>query len=213
MIIGPADALPSLQERLESGVDVRGFPDADALLALDHIVTHRPRIIAIEQDFSSSSRGVALVNRIKDDPALAECEVRIVAHDSDFSRVAAVATRPPHGAAAVGAAMVLDQRGTRRAPRIRILDGVEVLVDGNAAFLVDLSVVGVQVLSTTVLKPNQRVRVALSDGKGVIRCSGSVAWASFEMPRDLPTRYRAGIDLLNADAEALSTFGERHKRG
>ena len=213
MIIGPADALPNLQERLESGVDVRGFPDADALLALDHIVTHRPRIIAIEQDFSSSSRGVALVNRIKDDPALAECEVRIVAHDSDFSRVAAVATRPPHGAAAVGAARVLDQRGTRRAPRIRILDGVEVLVDGNTAFLVDLSVVGVQVLSTTVLKPNQRVRVALSDGKGVIRCSGAVAWASFEMPRDLPTRYRAGIDLLNADAEALSTFGERHKRG
>ncbi len=213
VIIGPAGALPGLKERLESGADVHGFPDADALLALDHIVTHRPRIIAIEQDFSASSRGVALVNRIKDDPTLAECEVRIVSHDSEFSRVAAGAKRPLPGAAAGEPALALDQRGTRRAPRVRILDGVEVLVDGNTALLVDLSVVGVQVLSKTVLKPNQRVRVALSDGKGVIRCSGAVAWASFEMPRDLPPRYRAGIDLLNADAEALSTFGERHKRG
>ncbi len=38
----------------------------------------------------------------------------------------------------------LDQKGTRRAPRVRIKDGVEVAVDGNPASLIDLSTVGAQ---------------------------------------------------------------------
>lgn len=215
VIIGPADALPSLLDRLESGAEMHSFSDADALEALDHIIRQRPRIIALEREFSTSSRGTALVNRIKDDPNLVECEVRIVAHDSEFSRVAAAPKRPAHAAVAVAVdepKPALYQTGTRRAPRVRIAEGVEVLIDGNTALLVDLSVVGAQVVSGTVLKPNQRVRLALSDGQGVIRCSGAVAWASFEMPKGLPTRYRAGVDLLNANAEALSGFSERHKR-
>lgn len=216
VIIGPADALPNLQERLESGAEMHAFSDADALEALDHIMRQRPRIVVIEREFSSSSRGTALISRIKEDPKLAECEVRIIAHDSEFSRATGGAKRPAHVSAAVALdepKPALDQKGTRRAARVRIAEGVEVLIDGSTATLVDLSVVGAQVVASGVLKPNQRVRLALSDGKGVIRCSGAVAWASFEMPKGLPTRYRAGIDLLNADAEALSGFGERHKRG
>ena len=217
VIIGPVEALPNLKERLESGAEMHAFSDADALEALDHIIRQRPRIIALERDFSSSSRGTALINRIKDDPNLAECEVRIIAHDSEFSRVASGAKRTAaHAASAVAVdepKPTLDQRGTRRAARVRIVEGIEVLIDGNSATLVDLSVVGAQVVSGSVLKPNQRVRLALSDGQGVIRCSGAVAWASFEMPKGLPTRYRAGIDLINANAEGLSAFAERHKRG
>lgn len=215
VIIGPADALPGLQDRLGSGAELRAFTDADALEALDHISRHHPRIVALEREFSTTSRGAALINRIKADPALADCEVRIVAHDSAYSHVATAPKRAPHAGTAVAVdepRPALDQRGTRRAPRVKIADGVEVLIDGNTAQLVDLSVVGAQVLSPGTLKPNQRVRLALSDGSGVIRCTGVVAWASFEMPRGLPPRYRAGIDLVNASAEALSAFAERHRR-
>ena len=41
---------------------------------------------------------------------------------------------------------------------------------------------------------------------------GSVAWASFEMPKNLPTRYRAGIEFNGANAEALSLFCEKHRK-
>ncbi|MEW6322017.1 MAG: PilZ domain-containing protein [Acidobacteriota bacterium] len=212
VIIGPSDALPALRDRLDSGADLTSFSDAEALEALDHIIRYKPRIIALEHEFSTTSRGTALINRIKDDPSLTDCEVRVVAHDSTVNRVA---VRRGHGpAVAVDEPKpALDQRGTRRAPRVRIAEGVEALVDGNAAGLVDLSVVGAQVLSSTVLKPNQRVRVSFSDGQGVIRCMGTIAWASFEMPKGRPTRYRAGIDLTSADAEALAAYAERHKRG
>ena len=32
------------------------------------------------------------------------------------------------------------------------------------------------------------------------------------MPKDLPTRYRAGVEFTGADAEALSLFCEKHGR-
>jgi hypothetical protein len=106
----------------------------------------------------------------------------------------------------------LDQRGTRRALRIPIKEGVEVLVDGNAASLVDLSSVGAQVLCTTVLRPNQRVRLTLADAKGTLRCGGSIAWASLELPKGQAPRDRAGIEIKAVDPEAVRKFAERHKK-
>jgi hypothetical protein len=208
VVIGPAAVLAALRARLEPSAEVHEFTDAEALEALDHVFRHRPRIIAIEREFSGTSRGTALINRLKDDPALADCEVRVVAHDASHRQGA---PRPPAAATGLGAPPPLDAQGTRRAPRVRI-EAVEVLVDGNPAQLIDLSVLGAQVVSASVLKPNQRVRFVLSDaGRGTVRCQGSVAWASFEMPKGHAARYRAGIEFSNANAAAISAFAERHK--
>ncbi len=218
VLIGPADSLPGLKERLDPKAEVQEFTDSEALEALDHIIRTKPGIVAMQEDFSATSRGTALINRIKDDPALSACEVRVLAHDAAQSRVAvkrrAAAPAGPTATVAVEEAKpALDVKGTRRAPRIRIKDGVEVAVDGNPAALVDLSAVGVQVVSPTVLKPNQRVRVAIGEGKAAIKCNGAVAWAAFEMPKGMPTRYRAGIDFGNtADAPAVDSFAKKHKK-
>ncbi|HYE85181.1 MAG TPA: PilZ domain-containing protein, partial [Vicinamibacterales bacterium] len=108
----------------------------------------------------------------------------------------------------------LDQKGTRRAPRVRIKDGVELTVDGNPAALVDLSIVGAQVVSPTILKPNQRVRVVFGDARNPVKCGGAIAWAAFEMPKGMPTRYRAGIDFgMTADAPAIEAFAAKNKKG
>ena len=45
----------------------------------------------------------------------------------------------------------LDESGTRRAPRFMIADKVEVLIDGNAATLVEMSICGAHVVSPTIL--------------------------------------------------------------
>lgn len=216
VLIAPSDALPGLQERLDPNAEVQTFSDSEALEALDHIIRHKPAVIALQDDFSATSRGTALINRIKDDPTLAACEVRVLARDTTKSRVAV-----KRGAATAAAAVAVDEqpkpaldvKGTRRAPRIRIKDGVEVAVDGNPAALVDLSTVGAQVVSQTVLKPNQRVRVLMGEGKNAIRCNGAVAWAAFEMPKGMPTRYRAGIDFgAAADVDGVSGFAKKHKK-
>lgn len=215
VLIGPSEALPALRERVDSGAELHTFTDQEALEALDHIIRTKPRIVALDNDFSASSRGTALINRIKDDPGLGDCEIRVVAHEGAINRVAA-----RRSSSSIAAAMVvveepqkpLDQRGTRRAPRVRIRENVEVLVDGNAAALVDLSAVGAQVLSPKMLKPNQRIRLTLPEGKTAIRCTGSIAWASFEMPKGQTPRYRAGIELSGTDPIAINGYADRHKK-
>ena len=85
------------------------------------------------------------------------------------------------------------------------------MVDGNAATLVDLSVVGAQVISVTILKPNQRIRMSIAEGKKPLRFSAGVAWASFELAKTGP-RYRAGIEFFDAEAEAVQKFCEAKKK-
>ena len=217
VLIGPADALPGLQERLDPGAELQAFSDSEALEALDHIIRTKPALVAMQDEFADSSRGQALINRIKDDATLAAVEVRVMAQNPSKNRVAV--KRGSHGSGGTAVAVdeakpALDQKGTRRALRVRIKDGVEVAVDGNPAALVDLSKVGAQVVSPTVLKPNQRVRVLMGDGKTAVKCSGAVAWASFEMPKGMPTRYRAGIDWgVTPEADNVERFAQKNKKG
>lgn len=202
-----------MKERLGSGAELHSFSDDQALEALDHIIRTCPRIIALDHSFSLTSRGAALINRIKDDPALVNCELRVMVNDNALLRVPA--GRTPGTAAAVAVAdpgTPLDQRGTRRAVRVKVRDGVEVLVDGNAATLIDISTHGVQVLSARVLKPNQRVRIGLPNGTTMIRCSGSIVWASYEMPKGQAPRYRAGIEIAGAEPAAIDEFARRHRQ-
>ncbi len=208
VVIGPERTLPTLRARFETGGRVHSFTDSEAIEALEHIFRHRPRIVAIEREFSGTSRGAALIGRVKDDPTLAECEVRVVAHDaaprpSGVRRPAPLEVeRPPTPM----------QQGMRRAPRVRITDGIEVLVDGDPVQLIDLSILGAQVVAPFALKPNQRVRVSFADARGVVRCLGSVAWAAFEMPKNMPRATAPAIEFNGSNAEALSLFCEKHRK-
>lgn len=223
VLIATAEHLPALQEREDLG-EVVAFSDAEALRALDLITRQRPDVVALDRLFASTSRGAALINRIKADPSLSACEIRIVSHDSDYTRVSPRRTgdtviggtvpTPTPAPAAVAEAQSpapapLDQRGTRRAPRFKIAGGVEVQIDGKPATLVDLSTVGAQVVSPTILKPNQRIRFTLPNGSRPMRVNGAVAWAAFE-PKGGP-RYRAGVEFFDADEAALTQFIETNK--
>ena len=218
VLIAAPEHLQALKER-EDFSGAQTFSDAETLRALELITRKRPDVVALERMFAATTRGAALINRIKADPKLSSCEIRIIAHDSAYSRVPASAPAPGGEGAAVAVAAApvpavapLDQRGTRRAPRFRIVDGVEVMVDGNAATLIDLSLVGAQVVSSSSLKPNQRIRVSIGDnGKRPLRISAGVAWAFFELAKTGP-RYRAGIEFFDAEAETVQKFCEANKK-
>jgi hypothetical protein len=215
VLIASAEHLPSLQQRPEfAGAQV--FSDADALKALELISKQRPDVVALERLFAATSRGAALINRIKADPSLADCEVRIVAHDTNYSRVSPRRPGDPTSVAVeepAEPARGLDWKGTRRAPRFKMSDGIEVTIDGNPATLMDLSIIGAMVVSPTTLKPNQRIRMSLPQEPRAIRFSAGVAWAAFEMPKGKPApHYKAGIEFFDADADAVSKFIDVKKK-
>lgn len=222
VVIGAPDLLPALKQRTTAGGDeILAFSDTDALRALEVITECRPRMVALERMFAATPRGAALINRIRADPALADAEIRVLSHEGDYTRVlpraavAASAGKPVFGAAvspaAARAPAPLDHRGTRRAARCRMAPGLEVLVDGNPAALIDLSIAGAQVVSATILRPNQRVRITLADDTGTLRVSAAVAWAAFELPPKSGPQYRAGLEFVDGDPMALDTYCMRHR--
>jgi hypothetical protein len=204
VLIAALDFLPGLRERAgTANGEVLTFSDAEALRAFEAITKRKPQVVALERLFAVTPRGAALINRIKADPSLRESEIRVLEHNSDYSRVIprAAAPAPP----------ALDQRGTRRAPRVRVAPNVMMAVEGKSATLVDLSAVGAQVVSSSGLKPNQQVSVALADNVAQLKFSAAVVWTSFEIPPDGAARYRAGLDFVDADGGAVEAFGQRHK--
>ena len=208
VLIAAPDLLPLLKHANMDGGELLVFSDTDMAVALDAINERRPGIVAIEQLFAGTPRGLALINRIRIDPALAGCEIRVMSHGGGYKVVsgerAAGAAEAARWAPVPGA--TLDARGTRRAQRFAIAGPLEITVDGNPATLADLSSVGAQVLSPTVLKPNQRVRVSLSDAHGTTRFNASIAWAAFEIPPKTSPRYRAGLEFLDADVRVINGY-------
>ena len=228
VVIAAANLMPSLRERLSGEGELLTYADTEPIQALQAILEKRPSLIVLERLFAATPRGAALINRIKTDPALGNAEVRVMAHTGDYSRQVAKpsTTETPapagesasHGSSAAASVVIatpakpLDWQGTRRAPRYRVRPGIEIQVDGNPASIVDLSTVGVQVLSSTILRPNQKVRISIPNDDFVMRFRGAVAWAKFELPKSSdPARYRAGVDFADADPAAVDDFVSKVK--
>ena len=241
MVIAASNLMPSLRERLADEGELLTFADTEPIQALQAILEQQPRLIVLERLFAATPRGAALINRIKTDPQLAHAEVRVMSHTGDYTRGRVTRRQSPNrggappampaaaasstrvrircaGRDSTSAPRQLDWHGTRRAPRFRIRPGVEIQLDGNPASVVDLSTVGAQVLSSTILRPNQRVRVSVPNDDFVMRFRGAIAWAKFELPqadraaalprrRRVHRRRRRGDGRLLQQVQAVAQLG------
>jgi hypothetical protein len=234
LVIAAHNLMPALRERVKVEGEILTFPDTEPILALQTIMEQRPELVILERLFAATPRGAALINRIKSDPTLSHTEVRVMSHTGDYTRqvvkpstVTAVPAGQPAAAAVAGGAShasaapaatadapkALDWQGTRRAPRFRVRPGVELQLDGNPAAVIDLSTVGAQVISPTVLRPNQKVRITIPLEDLQMRFRGAIAWAKFELPSPpvKAAQYRAGVEFTDADAKAIDNFTNRNK--
>jgi CheY-like chemotaxis protein len=232
VVIAATNLMPSLRELLAGEGELLVFADTEPIQALQAILEQRPSLIVLERLFAATPRGAALINRIKTDPQLAHAEVRVMSHSGDYTRqvakpaaepapAAPVATHNSGGAATASAPVAapasegvrpLDWHGTRRATRFRARSGIEIQVDGNAASVVDVSTVGAQLLSATILRPNQKVRISIPNDDFVMRFRGTIAWAKFEMPSPTAApRYRAGVEFIDADGAAVDDYCSKVK--
>ena len=218
IIIADAVRLRAIRQESPLSGRVLYFSDSNLISALESIRAHKPRIVAVESTFAQTGEGRAFVDRLRPS-SIPGCELHLISmmHGQWITTLATSASVAAAPAAASSAAVAppVATVNTRRVPRFPLLDARAAVVDGKQTNLIDMSVLGAQVISQPPLKPNQRLKISLPDeGDEILELTGCVAWAAFERP-DFATlpRYRAGMEFTDAAAQSLEKYCRRHCSG
>jgi hypothetical protein len=204
------------------------FNSANLASALDAIKANEPRLVLLDAVFAQTQQGGVFTKRI-DALGLPECVVRLIirangawttspretpvlADEPPISKLiqapsplaaAAVAEPAPEAPSSGGA-------NTRRAPRFPMLETLNAVVETGHASLVNISVLGAQIVSLPVLRPGQTVKIALPDAAEMLRLTANVAWSSFQQTKEGTVVYRAGVAFTDAAQETLDNYCKRY---
>lgn len=212
VFVAPEEIVATWSAGAGASGDALAFTDDDAHRALETIVSRRPRVVVLDQLFAASAHGAAFVYRLQTEPSLREMDIRVLSRDR-FGALASTPSSSRGYPSLVALAHPIERGPIRRAARMKLSPAVETLVDGHAAQIIDLSIMGAQMVSPTVLRPNQRVRILLPDTNAAVRLQAAIAWAAFERP-DLANSpvYRVGLQFIDPDPQALESFFARVSR-
>jgi hypothetical protein len=205
---------------------------------MSSIQAYRPKTVAIEAVFAETPPGAAFIENVERLMRGATSILLLVEHDDQWlttphgssrgraqapaaagkepgsrivapsaQAVAATATATIAAAAARSAPAV----NTRRAPRFLVRDKLEVVAESGPASLIDMSVLGAQIVSLPVLRPNQKLKLDLTDPSETLSVSAHVAWSMFEKPQpQAEPYYRVGLEFSGAAQQALEQYRQRH---
>jgi hypothetical protein len=209
---------------IRSGLLIKGrveqFTNFNLSPALEAIRAHEPRVVAIDALLIQTQQGQTFVKRVES-LAMAGCAIRLITHGNGAWTTSAREVPPPNGeapaaraaGAAIAAAVAAAPKtgtNTRRAPRFPMLDSVNAAVEGGQASLVNISVLGAQVVSQPVLRPGQTVKIALPDAAAMLNLTAHVAWSTFQQTKQGVPVYRAGIAFTDAAQETLDDYCRRY---
>ena len=196
LFIGSEPLLAAWNARAKSVESVIPVAHTDLSQALEMIGSRRPEVVVIEQAVAASGSGSALMARLHNERYERGIEIRLLPAE----RAADLMSSEPgdvHPQVWLSVlAEPLPARPQRRATRVRARDDEQALIDGAPVAVLDVSANGLQVRSSVVLRPQQRVRVVLPPERGSVKTAAVVAWSTFEIG---PTpQYRAGLAFTSA---------------
>ena len=199
---------------------VTWFTVGNLFAAHASIQMNHPKVIAVEAVFAETPPGQEFLARIESLAIRGSAIQLVVRTQGSWTMVpytgqavaAAVSTEMPvtvDRLAAVAAQM--KGANTRRASRFKILESLNAIVENGQATLVNISILGAQVVSQPSLKPTQNVKIILPDADEMLRLTAHVAWATYEQiqPGSAP-HYRAGMEFTDAAQEILEDYCRRH---
>jgi hypothetical protein len=197
VFIGSEPLLAAWNACAGSASDVISVGLTDVNFAMELIGEAQPDVVVIEQAVAASGAGSMLMDRLHNERYLRGTEVRLLPPDRAVDLMSSGPGDLHPQAWLTVLADALPPRPERRAPRVRALDDERAMIDGQPVTLIDLSAVGAQVRSSSVLKPRQRVRLILPPERGSVKAVAVVAWSRFEIVGPTPT-YRAGVAFTRA---------------
>lgn len=191
LLIGSEPLIAAWSKLTGGGSNVITVAMTDSSLAMETITTAKPDVVVIEQAIAASQPGSAIMGRLHGERDQRGTEIRLLPPDRAADLMSTGPGELHPYAWLTVLAQALPPRPERRGERLQILPEEQALIDGQPVTLVDLSASGAQVLSPTVLKPRQRVRVVLSPERGSAKAVAVVAWSKLE--NSAMPGYRAGI--------------------
>jgi hypothetical protein len=181
-------------DRASATEEVVGVSDATKTDLLDVIARQKPQTVVLDEDFAGTDRGAVLIGRLRTTPEFEKIDIRVLWSER-VAQMGEQGATPPLTAVATSIRPLYPE--VQRAAR-RHACGAPATIEGYRVELVDLSVLGAQVLAPVHLRPEQRVQMVLADE---VRAEARVVWARLE-PTPVPI-CRAGLEFLAVDVAAL----------
>jgi len=199
------------------------FPSASLGSAMESVRAYRPKVVAVDATLAQTPSGIAFLDRVEQ-LNIAKSILLLVEHDGRWMTTPRNAGAPSLGAsgsraqaqaskpvAVVAPAARPEVVSTRRVPRFLVRDTLDVVVESGCAHLVDLSVLGAQLVSLPALRPGQKLKVSLPDTNDMLNVVAQVAWSLFEKPQiQAEPHYRVGLEFTDAAQQALEGYRQRH---
>lgn len=227
VVADPAQTL-AIRAGLPLSGRVTYFTAGNLFAAHESIQMHHPKVIAVEAVFAQTPPGQEFLARIER-LAIRGSSIQLLvraqgrwattpymgqpATAAAQAVAAAMTTEPPVAVVPRLADVAAQTKGTntRRASRFKILESSNAVVENRQATLVNISILGAQVVSQPSLKPTQKVKIVLPDADETLRLAADVAWVTFEQiqPGTAP-HYRAGMEFTDAAQEILEDYCRRH---
>ena len=220
IVIADVTRMAAIRSGLPLPGRVAQFTNFDLSSALEAIKRDEPRMVAIDALLVQTQQGLGLIKRVES-LAKAGCDIRLIVRGNRAWTTTEHDAQPPTDEAPTESASATPSRpavvaaaktgaNTRRAPRFPMLDSLNAAVEGGQASLVNISVLGAQVVSQPVLRPGQTVKIALPDQAAMLHLTGHVAWSTFQQTKQGTTVYRAGVAFADAARETLDDYCRRY---
>ena len=202
VVVSRRELTDALRSRLSFDPAVRVFSSEETAYALNTILWDALPVVALDRRFANSGCGTEFMAQVR--AARPRTEIRILRDEG--SDIPLLLRRP---VAAGGRAWVATHSDVlrselRRTLRYVIAPGREALVNGARTALVNVSLAGVQLVSSEILRPSQQVRLSLATSGDGLRLQAAVAWSTFERSRRTgATYYRVGVEFDTPNSQFL----------
>jgi hypothetical protein len=227
VVVAEAAQMAAIRSGLPLSGRVTWFSASNLSVALESIQMNHPKRIAVEASFAQRPQGQAFLARIER-LAIPGSAIQLVVRANGkwtatpYAAPAAADEPPTMATAGAERPIVVTSRpaagdaqakgaNTRRASRFKVLESLNAVVENGQANLVNISILGAQVVSLPALRPTQKIKIVLPDADDMLRLTAHVAWSTFEQAQSLTaTHYRAGVEFTDAAREILEDYCRRH---
>ena len=211
VVVADPQRMTAMRDGLPTPGRVLRYPTGNLASVIESVRANQPGLIIIDAVFLQTPPGQAFLERIHQ-LSLPKLVLQAAVFERGHWTMRSI--DQPAAAPAVAAPRIVAVTAgldTRRAPRFLVQDIADALAEGSSIQVVDLSVLGAQIISQPMMRPNQKIKVGLPDAMGAMQLTASVAWSIFEKPAASPApHFRVGMEFSDATKEALEDYCKRH---